>query len=176
MPAVDEHGRDREPPPPRLRVELAEFPLARAGLGRGVGLDPNALVDREGVVGVVLAGIPEELAAAAHERALGRAEWRVGGSFFEPYEGAAHYQQVPIKNIHWRSWGGREAVGRGTYFYNSGYHAPVRFRLYRPVRDHEGDYIYTRIRGVIGRGCTAPIDGRRWCDLPGRQQHFRSRI
>jgi hypothetical protein len=96
--------------------------------------------------------------------------------FFEPYEGAAHYQQVPIKNIHWRSWGGREAVGRGTYFYNSGYHAPVRFRLYRPVRDHEGDYIYTRIRGVIGRGCTAPIDGRRWCDLPGRQQHFRSRI
>jgi hypothetical protein len=70
MPAVDEHGRNREPPPPRLRVELAEFPLARAGLGRGVGLAPNALVDREGVVGVVLAGIPEELAAAAHERAL----------------------------------------------------------------------------------------------------------
>jgi hypothetical protein len=29
--------------------------------------------------------------------------------FFTPYSGAAHYQQTPIRNIHWRSWGGREA-------------------------------------------------------------------
>jgi hypothetical protein len=96
--------------------------------------------------------------------------------FFEPYENASHAEQAPIKNIHWRSWGGRHAVGRGMYFYNSGYHAPVRFRLYRPVRDYEGDFIYTRLRGVIGRGCTAPIDGKRWCDPVGRQHHFRMRV
>lgn len=62
-------------------------------------------------------------------------------------------------------------VGRGTYFYNSGYHAPVRFRLYRPRLWEEGVYAYTRIRGVLYPGCTAVIDGQRYCDPPSRRHH-----
>ena len=137
----------------------------------------RAIVIALAIAGVVVAPAKAEAATPNHYVACG--EWLVikpHKCFFAPTADAAHYQQVPIKNIHWRSWGGLEAVGKGTYFYNSGYHAPVRFRLYRPVRDYEGDYIYTRIRGVIGRGCTAPIGGERWCDPPGRQHYFRSRI
>jgi hypothetical protein len=89
----------------------------------------------------------------------------------------SHAQMVPIKNMRWRSFGGPTACGHGTFFYNSGYRAPVRFCLYRRKPGYEqGVLLYTRIRGVIGRGCTAVVDGERWCDPPGRQHHFRSRI
>lgn len=61
----------------------------------------------------------------------------------------AHGYQVPIKNMRWRSWGGRVAVGRGTAFYNMGYRAPIRFRLYRRQGWDHGLLVYTRLRGTV---------------------------
>ena len=52
----------------------------------------------------------------------------------------------------------------------------VRITLYRPVRDDEGDFIYTRIKGTIGRGCEAFYDGHRWCDPVGHKHHFHSKV
>ena len=95
---------------------------------------------------------------------------------FEPHENAAHYQQAPIKNIHWRSWGGRRAVGRGTFVYNMAYRAPIRFQLYRPIRDDEGDFIYTRLRGVTGRGSYLDDDGKRVREPARPPRHFRMRL
>jgi hypothetical protein len=69
-----------------------------------------------------------------------------------------HARQVPLRKMRWRSWGGRTACGRGEFFYNMGYRAPARFCLYRPVDNYLGVYAYTRIRGVVGRGC-APGHG-----------------
>ena len=55
---------------------------------------------------------------------------------------------------------------------NSGYRAPTRFCLYRKVRDWvEGDH-YTRIRGVIGRGCAWTPNGRR-CGIAPFRGHYR---
>jgi hypothetical protein len=79
----------------------------------------------------------------------------------------AHARQVPLRKMRWRSWGGRTACGRGEFFYNMGYRAPARFCLYQPVDNDGGVYVYTRIRGVIGRGC-APGAG---CGL-GKRTRF----
>ena len=79
----------------------------------------------------------------------------------------AHARQVPLWKMRWRSWGGRTACGRGEFFYNMGYRAPARFCLYRPVANYGGVYVYTRIRGVVGRGC-APDYG---CGL-GKRTRF----
>ena len=95
---------------------------------------------------------------------------------FAKVEQAAHHQMTPIMKMRWRSWGGATAHARGTFFYNSGYRAPARITLYRPIQDDEGDFIYTRIKGVLGRGCTAVIDGKRWCDPVGHKNRFRSRL
>src|SRR3954466_14607239 len=95
---------------------------------------------------------------------------------FEPYANAAHYQQAPITNIHWRSWGGRHAVARGTYVYNMGYRAPIRFQLYWPVRDGEGDLVYTRLRGVLGRGSYLDDHGKRVREPAGPHHPFRMRL
>jgi hypothetical protein len=79
----------------------------------------------------------------------------------------AHARQVPLRKMRWRSWGGRTACGRGEFFYNMGYRAPARFCLYRPVDSYGDGYVYTRIRGVVGRGC-APGAG---CGL-GKRTRF----
>ena len=91
--------------------------------------------------------------------------------WFAPYANAPHAAAVPIKNIHWRSWGGREAVGRGTFRANSGYHAPVRFRLYRPRLWEDGIYTYTRLRGVTDPGCSFYV-----CDPVDTHHRFRIRV
>ena len=89
---------------------------------------------------------------------------------------ASSYQMVPMSNLRWRSWGGYTAHARGTFHANSGYHAKGSITLYRPVRDDEGDFIYTRIKGTIGRGCEAFYDGHRWCDPVGHKHHFHSKV
>jgi hypothetical protein len=48
--------------------------------------------------------------------------------------GKYSYQQAPVWNIRWRSWGGRSAYGRGTLVGNMGFRARVRFKLYRLCR------------------------------------------
>lgn len=78
-----------------------------------------------------------------------------------------HARQVPVRKMRWRSWGGRTACGRGEFVANQGYRAPARFCLYRPVDNYRGVYVYTRIRGVVGRGC-APGAG---CGL-GKRTRF----
>jgi hypothetical protein len=96
---------------------------------------------------------------------------------FVPYENASHAESTPIKSMHWHSWGGARAYGRGTYVYNSGYRAPVHFRAYRRTLDDEGDFIYTRLRGVIGRGCWDDTErGGRRCDPPGTKHRFATRV
>ena len=82
----------------------------------------------------------------------------------------AHAWQTPLRKMQWRSWRSSIACGRGEFFYNMGYHAPARFCLYRPRTMVTGDTVFTRIRGVIGRGC--------WfggCDPAGKKPtHFRN--
>ena len=71
------------------------------------------------------------------------------------------YQQAPIRNIHWRSWGGASAYGRGTLIGNMGFRAPVRFKLYRSRYYEFGSYVYTRARGTTYSPYEGPI---RWQD------------
>jgi hypothetical protein len=62
--------------------------------------------------------------------------------------GQYHYQQFPLKNIRWRSWGGASAYGTGTFYYNMGFRARTRFKVYR-ARHFEFDaWTYTRASGV----------------------------
>ena len=60
-----------------------------------------------------------------------------------------HARQVPIRKMRWRSWGGKTACGRGTFFYNQGYRARARFCLYSLGQWEDGIWTYNRIRGVI---------------------------
>jgi hypothetical protein len=62
--------------------------------------------------------------------------------------GGPSYQQAPISNIRWRSWGGRSAYGKGTLRGNMGFRAPVRFKLYRLDHWEEDFYIYRRAKGT----------------------------
>jgi hypothetical protein len=71
------------------------------------------------------------------------------------------YQQAPIRDIRWRSWGGRSAYGRGTLLGNMGFRAPVRFKLYRPVHFEFGFYVYTKARGTTYFPHDAPIKWRK---------------
>jgi hypothetical protein len=58
-----------------------------------------------------------------------------------------------VQNMRWRNWGGPASCGRETLRANSGYRAPLRFCLYQPRVWEEGIYRYTRLRGVVGKGC-----------------------
>jgi hypothetical protein len=71
--------------------------------------------------------------------------------------GDLSYQQAPIGNLRWRSWGGRSAYGKGTLRGNMGFRAPVRFKLYRLDRFEEDFYIYRRARGTTYPEGEAPI-------------------
>jgi hypothetical protein len=77
--------------------------------------------------------------------------------------GEDHAHQTPIRNMHWSTWGGPVARGRGTYFYNMGYKAPVTFRLERRRAWEDGVLNYTRIVGTIHDPDRGPI-------------HFRNRL
>ena len=72
--------------------------------------------------------------------------------------GAYGYQQAGIRNIRWRSWGGKTAYGRGTMLENMGARLPVRFKLYGPRYYEHGSYVYLRARGTTF-GSLGPI---RW--------------
>jgi hypothetical protein len=69
------------------------------------------------------------------------------------------YQQATIKRIHWRSWGGSSAYGRGILRDNMGFRARVRFKLYRLDHWEEQFYLYRRARGTTYPKGQAPI---RW--------------
>ena len=61
------------------------------------------------------------------------------------------YQQIPIRGIRWRSWGGYSSYGRGTWFPGMGVRWRTRFVVYRPRRCEGGVYAYTRARSLTGR-------------------------
>jgi hypothetical protein len=61
------------------------------------------------------------------------------------------YQQIPIRGIRWRSWGGSSSYGRGTWFPGMGVRWRTRFVVYRPRRCEGDVYAYTRARSVAGR-------------------------
>ena len=44
------------------------------------------------------------------------------------------YQQIPLRRIRWRSWGGSSSYGRGTWFPGMGVRWRTRFVVYRPRR------------------------------------------
>ena len=48
--------------------------------------------------------------------------------------GAAHALQVPLRQMRWRSWGGRTACGRGEFFYNQGLPRPGKLLPLPAVR------------------------------------------
>lgn len=88
----------------------------------------------------------------------------------------AHAFQAPLAWMHWRTWGGPTACGRGKYVYNQGLHIHARFCLYGRIRDSADILTYTKIRGVTyGRWCSD-----HWRDVNRRvcqrhkQFHFRS--
>ena len=71
----------------------------------------------------------------------------------------AHALQTNLRKMRWRTWGGPLACGRGTYAYNGGYRASVRFCAYKRVRDGNA-WFYTRIRGTVlpGHDLWGPVN------------------
>ena len=82
-------------------------------------------------------------------------------------KGQYGYHHRIIRNIRWRSWGGRTAYGRGVLRANMGFKARVKFFLYRPEQWNENLSIYRRARVQI-LGCIAVCTEQNW-----RPERFR---
>jgi hypothetical protein len=68
------------------------------------------------------------------------------------------YQQVNLRKMRWRSWGGGSAYGRGIMRANMGYRARVGVMLYRPVDWEETTDRFTRARiRFNGQGWGTPL-------------------
>ena len=76
------------------------------------------------------------------------------------------YQQLNVVKIHWRSWGGATAYGRGTVAENMGFRAPVRFKLHRSRPFEFGFNVYTRASGTTFSPYSGPIRWRNKNLLP----------
>jgi hypothetical protein len=103
---------------------------------------------------VVVALIACVSPASAEARVYGVPCWKSSAAVLETKprhcvlaSGPASYQQARIRNIRWRSWGGRTSYGRGVLLGNMGFRARVTFKLYRLDRYEEDFYIYRRARG-----------------------------
>jgi hypothetical protein len=128
-------------------------------------------------------GAGDALAAPKHYVVCGTGPditWKIEPRrcLFAPEDNAAHARTAPVKRIRWRRWGGPRAYGRGVFYYNSNYRAPIRLRLYRRIHDDPNDdsvFVYTRLEGTIGRGCGDGPNGR-VCDPPGSRHRFRMRV
>jgi hypothetical protein len=79
-----------------------------------------------------------------------------------------------VQNMRWRNWGGPASCGRGTLRANSGYRAPLRFCLYRRTVWEGNVFRYTRLRGVVGKGC-AWTDHYE-CGIKPYRRHIRAMV
>ena len=76
--------------------------------------------------------------------------------------GEAHAAQTPLMNMRFRSWGGETACGRGTFFYNQGYRAKVRFCLIDREHYYGNTWSYDHIRVRFGtRSSYIGLNGKR---------------
>jgi hypothetical protein len=90
------------------------------------------------------------------------------------YRAGVRYKQTIVLNIRWRNWGGPASCGRGTIRGNSGYRAPLRFCLVQRTRWEEDVMRYTRLRGVVGKGCYQGPSMRLVCGVKPYRRHIRA--
>jgi hypothetical protein len=77
------------------------------------------------------------------------------------------YQQLKVRKIRWRSWGGATAYGRGTAVDNMRFRAPVRFKLHRlRLLRVPAARTYTRASGTTFSPYSGPIRWRNKKLLP----------
>ena len=90
--------------------------------------------------------------------------------FFEQ-GGTASYQAAGVISMNWKSWGGKRSRGEGIRTGNMGFREPARVVLSKPVRNCEGDVVYSKVKvkGESGSGgfrmYTCPHQTGK--DLPG---------